>query len=731
MSSESTSLGTPQCLLTPSSKVKFQHHESIIAYNNVVALLEHHEPLFKPMLSFLLNYSICTSLTKEPSTMYVEYLKDFWYTAEVDDATKDISFSLSFFKNQLSFTRFDFLTAIGLTDSKTVVPLPPKGTVRAGLATLGLADKDKPSLTSTELNNFWENYHDESLTVLKPHHISAASFQTPSASEVSLTSLMLKVAKLSKKPEEYLILPSEEVNDEESADKSQSGTNVQPLSQPKAPTAKKSKKKKIPSSTQPKVSNDSREVNPPSTTTHLQATEELVVTAVPIQSLEASVTAEVQNNQLKAADATKFMHVPEQIVKKEEVAEEQTLEIPSLEQLLEEVDNHNQADQTTSESPYDTESEIKVVKSFLTSHLSELHDQTMNNYEVLADIHDKSDSDLHSMPDNELRTVLEFETIDSDDFHDNDVSTSDYVVQNDYASAERLSLPDHMDHICKEVSFLHSRLEDLEFSIAQKVSDEIQSSLPALVTNALKKQLPGILSATLKDCLPLLIKESLQTHIPATSEYNRFVTLQKELSKVIKSEVAKKVQVVGLDGVREDLQSQTMHISKYCSSFQNMQTQLQDVKDLLKSAGEHKTAKNITQPEPSPETQGELAYKESTLPVSKTKVNKESTMVLYESEKKDLVDLTTEQDSEDDDDLDKQPLSKRFKIMHPILSKPQPSVKQFTDQLFGITSLKFSPTLPIEPTPPRDESKGKGIATEEQPKDIMPFCWDSRFDETK
>ncbi|GKF81110.1 hypothetical protein Tco_0239712, partial [Tanacetum coccineum] len=46
-----------------------------------------------------------------------------------------------------------FLTAIGLTDSKFVVPLPPKGTVRAGLANLGLADKDKPSLTSTELVN--------------------------------------------------------------------------------------------------------------------------------------------------------------------------------------------------------------------------------------------------------------------------------------------------------------------------------------------------------------------------------------------------------------------------------------------------------------------------------------------------------------------------------------------------------------------------------------------------
>ncbi|GJV77156.1 hypothetical protein Tco_1508740 [Tanacetum coccineum] len=163
-----------------------------------------------------------------------------------------------------------------------------------------------------------------------------------------------------------------------------------------------------------------------------------------------------------------------------------------------------------------------------------------------------------------------------------------------------------------------------------------------------------------------------------------------------------------------------------------MQTQLLDVKDLLESAviinetaegekkqkdenaihaptqGEHQTSENITPPEPTPETQRELAFKESA-------------MVLYDSEKNDLIDLTTEQDSEDDDDLDKQPLSKRFKIMHPIPSKPQPSVEQFTDQLFGTTTSKFSPTPPREPTPPRDESKGKGIATEEPPKDIMPI----------
>ncbi|GKE89767.1 hypothetical protein Tco_1567242 [Tanacetum coccineum] len=355
------------------------------------------------------------------------------------------------------------------------------------------------------------------------------------------------------------------------------------------------------------------------------------------------------------------MHVPKKIVKKEEVAKEQTLEIPTVAQLLDEV---NKAAQETPEIPYETESEIKVVKSFFTSHLSELQDQKMNDYEESAGIQEDSDSDLQPMSDDDLRSVSGFEAADSDDTHDNEVSHSAHTLQDDISSGERLSLIDHLDHICEEVSSLHSRLGNMESSIVQTVSDEIKSSLLAMITDALKEQLPGIISATLKDFLPLILNR--QFNISHVAQSNRFFTLQKELSKVIKSHVAKKIQVVGLEGVREDLQSQTKHISLYSSSFQDMQTQLQDVKDLLESAviidetakgkkkqkdknaippptqGEHQTGENIT----PPETQGELAYNESTLPVYETKVNKESTMVLYKPEKKDLVDLTTtEQDS--------------------------------------------------------------------------------------
>ncbi|GJT28516.1 retrovirus-related pol polyprotein from transposon TNT 1-94 [Tanacetum coccineum] len=243
--------------------------------------------------------------------------------------------------------------------AELVVLLPPKGIVRAGLATLGLADKDKPSLTSTELGSHDQmNFSQQTIAYclifgleinigdiifkdlinMLHNRKKNKETNTPSASEVSLTSHMLKVAKILKEPGESLILPFEEVN----------------------------------------------------------ATEEFVVTAVPIQSLEASIMAEVQDNQLKAVDTTE------------------------------------------------------------------------------------------SMPDDDLRSVSGFEAVDSDDTNDNEVSHSAHT-SHDIASDERLSIPDHLDHI-------------------------------SMITNALKEQLPRILLATLKDCLPLIVNESLQTHHPAVSE---------------------------------------------------------------------------------------------------------------------------------------------------------------------------------------------------------------------
>nr|GEV72729.1 uncharacterized mitochondrial protein AtMg00810-like [Tanacetum cinerariifolium] len=293
-----------------------------------------------------IDISICTALTKEPFAMCIEYLKDFWYIAEVDDATKDILFSLSLFENRLSFTCNDFLSTIVLTDSETDVSLPYKGSVRA---------REENICYTRFLSMVFEklmcdNYHNDSLIVLKPHHISATSFQTPSASKVNLTSHILKVAKLSKKPEESLILPFEEVNAEEFVDKSQSRTNVQPLSQHKASTGKRPRKEKTPSSTQPMVLQSSKSIltsSPP--TTHLRHAEELVVIADANKSLNASKSAETQGNQPNTTDA-----------KKKEIIREHSLDIPK-------------DDEPKPESPFDTELEIKFIKSFQASTISDSH----------------------------------------------------------------------------------------------------------------------------------------------------------------------------------------------------------------------------------------------------------------------------------------------------------------------------------------------------------------------
>ncbi|GJY57120.1 hypothetical protein Tco_0456235 [Tanacetum coccineum] len=185
----------------------------------------------------------------------------------VDTTTNTITFTLSNFEKPLSYNRDEFTSVIGINYSENYVSIPTKETLRAGLATMGLVDENNPDISSTSLGShdqlnlnqqviayclIWglevdirniifsnlvaklqngkkgrdpyvchtkflslmikylleDNSNDDGLTSFKPHTISAASFKTPSASEVSLTPHMLKVAKLLPEPEESLILPS-------------------------------------------------------------------------------------------------------------------------------------------------------------------------------------------------------------------------------------------------------------------------------------------------------------------------------------------------------------------------------------------------------------------------------------------------------------------------------------------------------------------------------------------
>ncbi|GKD05089.1 retrovirus-related pol polyprotein from transposon TNT 1-94 [Tanacetum coccineum] len=330
-------------MLNIEKQVNFKCADGLIAFNNAISLLEHSNELYRPMLCFLLNCCINKSLTLQRSAMYVEYLKEFWYTTAVEEETKTITFSLSWCDKPMSFTQDEFISAIGLPICKDTVPLPPKETVRAGLATL-------------------DNYISNDLTLVKPHTITAASFQKPLASKVALTSHMLKVSKLFQEPEQSLIPPFREVNADDTADKSLSRTYVQPVTQLKAPTDLKIKKKKIPPSSKPKSPYKVRVILPKKQVTKTQHAKVTVATADVTKSLEAFELAEEQVNQSSAAEAEKVL---DQKVK--ETVQESGLvamEDVNFEQIMDKFDSKTQGAQENVESPYDTESEIKIIKSY-------------------------------------------------------------------------------------------------------------------------------------------------------------------------------------------------------------------------------------------------------------------------------------------------------------------------------------------------------------------------------
>ncbi|GKF67512.1 hypothetical protein Tco_0197191 [Tanacetum coccineum] len=81
--------------------------------------------------------------------MYTKYIKEFWYTAKVENNT--ITFSLLHLKEPLSFDRDLFSSVIGLNYTKAYVHQPSQEAVKDALATLGLVDEKRPNMTSVGL----------------------------------------------------------------------------------------------------------------------------------------------------------------------------------------------------------------------------------------------------------------------------------------------------------------------------------------------------------------------------------------------------------------------------------------------------------------------------------------------------------------------------------------------------------------------------------------------------
>nr|GEX57041.1 retrovirus-related Pol polyprotein from transposon TNT 1-94 [Tanacetum cinerariifolium] len=300
---ESTSSQQSQ-QLPPSSKVNFRCEEGITAFDNVVALLEHPNELYQAILSFLSNCCINKSLTLQPPTMYVEYLKEFWYTSDVEEETKTIIFLLSWWDEPLSFTQIEFISSIGLPICKDAAPLPPKETTGVAFGSKGMVFSMSPDRPPT----------------------------------------------------------------------SPASASVQPVTQLKAPTNLKTKKKITSPSSKPKFLYKVRVSLPKKQVAETQHAEVIVATTDATKSLVAFELAKEQVNQPSIAEAEKV-----------------------LDQNVEE--------------------EVKDVR--------------------LVVMEEDSDSDLQSMLDDDLISVSGFEAADSEDTHENEVadlvSSSKPVLQPEVA----------------------------------------------------------------------------------------------------------------------------------------------------------------------------------------------------------------------------------------------------------------------------------------------------------
>ncbi|GKA28783.1 hypothetical protein Tco_0715028 [Tanacetum coccineum] len=226
---------------------------------------------------------------------------------------------------------------------------------------------------------------------------------------------------------------------------------------------------------------------------------------------------------------------------------------------------------------------------------------------------------------------------------------------------------------------------------------------------------------------------NIQFNIFHVAQSDRFARLKTKLSKTLKSDMGKSVTSLvkfGMKDVKDDLNSQAKSLGKFCLDIQSMQTQLNDIQSLLESVviiddtAEGQKNKKAKDANPAV-AQGE---QQSSEPLS----GEGKELIVHNSEKKKSEGIISVEDDLDEDD--KQPLSKRFKIMTYIPDIPNPtplntfvldhllkskeqqkSIQEFTDQLFKNTSSRFSPTPPKEPTPPRDSSKGKAITIMEEP----------------
>ncbi|GJU46690.1 hypothetical protein Tco_1203956 [Tanacetum coccineum] len=278
----------------------------------------------------------------------------------------------------------------------------------------------------------------------------------------------------------------------------------------------KTKKKRISHSSKPKSLYKVRFILPKKQVAETQYAEVTVATTDATKSLVASELAEEQVNQPSAAEAEK----------------------------------------ENTESPYDTESEIKIIKSYqattisgsLFIYQSSLYDQDDQDViDIIPKDTEKGDasesfSSLRSMLDDDLASMTSFETQDSADH------VSKEGTKTLHAFADKPAQSDPFGHLHEELCLpnnkLHGLLSDaLKDNLPQLIKDSIKSS----VTESIAKELPQVkaqVQKNLQDQLPNILVKPMYKEFNAFNnlESQRFVLLQKELSKSLYNKIRKSIR---------------------------------------------------------------------------------------------------------------------------------------------------------------------------------------------
>ncbi|GKB34254.1 retrovirus-related pol polyprotein from transposon TNT 1-94, partial [Tanacetum coccineum] len=565
-----------------------------------------------------------------------------------------------------SFTRL--VTELGnFNPNENCVPVPPKENGKDGLATLGLFDEDHPSLSSSDLVN----------------------------------SSMLKMKYFS--------------------------PIWKPVTQPKAPTNKRLRKKKTPPSSKPKTSKLVRDVPPKKQVAGTQPADVPVATADTTKCLDASESAEEQGNQLKHADAEKFMQIQEQIVEME-VKSYGLISMGDVtfEHATDEYEKKQSDDVERSESPYDTKSEIKVVKRFQPTQTDDEDHITFLGlvYEDMKTDLDKADSDLHLLPDDEVESVSGFEAAESSakeyvkagskvELTQSEEASTDNLLDemtNLNASADKSSDP--FGPLLAEFSYLSTKVANLESFLAQKMTVKLEEYMPRMVADAFKERMPKV-QETLHIIVPDLIRKPLNKELNAlnTLETQRFENLPKELLSAIRGKVGKFVRKYvekEMQIVKDRLSYSAEKLDKGDVNLCVLINLMKDIVLLLDSSNVFKKAK----------AEGEKVSLEEDMALELAEEAKAKAAKEAKANTQGSLNQLTRQVLKK---LRKSFRRKTIRGLTPIQKAKQPAivnmtVGQFTDSLFNTTSSEYSPT------PLKDESKGKGIAMKDNPmKELIPL----------